>query len=361
MLYAVIMAGGTGTRFWPASRRACPKQLLDLAGGQTMIQSTVNRLKGLVGTDRVLIVTNEQLVPSIRDQLPQLPPSAVLGEPAKRDTAPCIGVAAHWVLQRDPTAVMVVMPADHVIEPVEQFQQAVQYAEQLVERRPSRLVTFGIRPSYPAESFGYIQRGEPLAGTSDAPLQAFQVESFREKPQADVARRYLQQGCYDWNSGIFVWRAQTILEQLRRHEPTMSKHLETIAAALETPLFDSVFHSEFPTIVGKSIDFAVMERATEVVVVEAPFSWDDVGSWQALSRLRGVDDQGNTIRGRHLGIDTEGTIVRSDDEHLVVTVGLKDCLVVHTPDATLVANKHDEERIRQVVRQLEERQWTRFL
>ena len=361
MLYAVIMAGGAGTRFWPASRQACPKQLLDLAGGRTMIQSTVDRLEGLVGIDRLLIVTNEQLVPAIREQLPQLPAVAVLGEPCKRDTAPCIGVAAHWVLHRDPAATMVVMPADHMIYTIEQFQHAVRYAEQLVEQRPSRLVTFGIRPSYPAESFGYIQRGGPLAGTPSPTLQAFQVQSFREKPQADVARQYLEQGCYDWNSGIFVWRAQTVLAELQRHEPAMSGHLQTIAAALDTPQFESVFQQEFAAIQGKSIDFAVMERATEVVVVEAPFAWDDVGSWQALSRLLGVDGEGNTIRGRHLGIDTQGTIVRSDDTHLVVTVGLKDCLVVHTPDATLVAGKQDEERIREVVRQLQQRQWTRFL
>lgn len=361
MLHAVIMAGGSGTRFWPASRRAWPKQLLDLAGGRTMIQATVDRLEGLVDFDRVLIVTNEQLVSAIREQLPQLPPAAVLGEPCKRDTAPCVGVAAQMLLDRDPAAVMVVMPADHVIQPAERFRQAVQYAQQLTEERCTRLVTFGIRPTYPAQSFGYIQRGRPLPAPPDHPLQAFQVQGFREKPQVDVARDYLEQGCYDWNSGIFVWRAATILDELRRHEPQMSRHLQTIGQALHGSDFAAVFRREFSAIVGKSIDYAVMERAQEVVVVEAPFDWDDVGSWQALTRLRGVDAQGNTTRGRHLAIDTQGTIVRSDDDHLVVTVGLRDLLVVHTSDATLVASKHDEERIREVVQQLEERQWTRFL
>ncbi len=295
MLYAVIMAGGAGTRFWPASRRARPKQLLDLAGGRSMIQTTVDRLRGLVDVDRVLIVTNEQLVPVIQQQLPDLPRSAILGEPCKRDTAPCVGVAAHWVRQRDPEGIMVVMPADHLIEPVAEFQQAIRAAQQLVEQRPSRLVTFGIRPTYPAESFGYIQRGEPLDSAKGLSAPAFHVAGFREKPQADVARRYLEEGTFDWNSGIFVWKAQTILDELRRCEPTMAEHLQTIDAAIGSTDFESVFRREFSAIVGKSIDYAVMEHAQETVVLEAPFQWDDVGSWQALARLLGTDDQGNTF------------------------------------------------------------------
>ena len=256
---------------------------------------------------------------------------------------------------------MAVMPADHLIEPIEQFQHAIRFAQRLVQDQPSRLVTFGIRPSYPAESFGYIHRGAPLTLPKKSTLHAFQVLGFREKPQADLARQYLDEGTYDWNSGIFVWRAQTILDELHRWEPRMSTHLQAIGDAWDRPDFETVFQEQFAGIVGKSIDYAVMERASEVVVVEAPFDWDDVGSWQALSRLLGEDAQGNTVRGRHLGIDTSGTIVRTSDEHLVVTVGLQDLLVVHTPDATLVANKRDEERIREVVQQLEKRKWSRYL
>ena len=245
---------------------------------------------------------------------------------------------------------MVFSPAEYVVQPASVFLKAIETAVRMVERFPQWLVTFGIRPTYPAESFGYIQRGEKLTGQD---LPAFRVARFREKPQAEVARQYLEDGNFYWNSGIFVWKSSTILAQLRQHEPSMCAHLDTIAAAFGTSDFDAIFQREFGAIVGKSIDYAVMERAADVAVIETPFEWDDVGSWQALARLRGVDSHGNTIVARHLGIDTRNTIVRGEPDHLIVTLGLEDCLIVHTPDATLVANKHAEERIREVVQQLE--------
>jgi mannose-1-phosphate guanylyltransferase len=361
MIHAVVMAGGAGTRFWPASRRDRPKQLLDLAGERSMIQATVGRFAGWVPPDQTLVVTNQRLVDPVRKQLPELPAESVMGEPCKRDTAPCVGVAAAWVSRHHDEAGIVVTPADHVIQPLSEFRRAIDYAVQLVQQQPSRLVTFGIRPTFPAESFGYIQRGDALAGQpSDAP-QSYRVARFREKPQAEVARQYLADGNFYWNSGIFVWQAKTILEQLHQHEPQMFRHIDAIRQSMGTPDFPEVFQREFASVIGKSVDYAVMERAPDVVVVEAPFEWDDVGSWQALARLSGVDSRGNTIVARHLGIDTEGSIVRGPEDHLIVTVGLKDCLVVHTRDATLVANKHDEERIREVVKELEEQQWNDYL
>ncbi len=354
MLHAVIMAGGAGTRFWPASRRDRPKQLLDLTGSESMMQATVGRFSKWIPDERLLIVTNQRLVESIRSQLPNVPAESVLGEPCKRDTAPCIGVAAGWVMRNDPDATMVVTPSDHVIHPLTAFREAIETAAALVDDNPARLVTFGIRPTYPAESFGYIQRGAPLRASAD---RAYRVERFREKPSAEIAREYLASGDFYWNSGIFVWKARTILDLLRDFEPNMHVHLDRIASAARGPDFETVFRREFTAIVGKSIDYAVMERAPEVIVIEAPFSWDDVGSWQALSRLRGTDEHGNTSSGRHLALDTLGSIVRTSSEHLVVTVGLRDCLVVHTPDATLVANKHSEEQIRDVVQRLEKLGW----
>lgn len=364
MLHAVIMAGGAGTRFWPASRNERPKQLLDLAGGRTMIQATVDRLGDLVPADRVLIVTNQRLVAAIREQLPQLPPGAVLGEPCKRDTAPCIGLAAALVRRYDADATMVVMPSDHVIRPDEVFRGAIQRAAQLVDECPERIVTFGIRPTYPAESFGYIERGVALADPGPAevrPGAAFQVRRFREKPSAEVAKTYVDSGNFYWNSGIFVWKADTIDTALAKFEPQMHSHIRVIAERLGAADFDRVLDREFTAIQGKSIDYAVMERYPDVVVVEAPFEWDDVGSWQSLARNRGQDAAGNTIVGRHLGLNTTGSIIRSDAGHLVVTLGLEDCIVVHTPDATLVANKHDEESIRQVVQLLKDRGWEQYL
>ena len=364
MLHAVIMAGGAGTRFWPASRVATPKQLLALGGGPTLIQATAARLAGLVPPQRILVVTNERLVDAVREQLPELPAEAVLGEPCKRDTAPCIGLAAVLIAQIDPEATLVVMPADHVITTDEQFRVAIDFAAKLVEQRPERIVTFGIRPTYPAESFGYIERDEqPLArstNSSGAPT-AYAVRKFREKPKAETAREFLATGRFYWNSGIFVWKARTILAALEQYEPVMHERLAEIGKAAGRPDFAAVLAREFAAIAGKSIDYAVLERHAETVVVEAPFTWDDVGSWQSLARLLGTDVHGNTIVGKHLGVRTSGSIVRGGDDHLIVTLGLSDCLVVHTPDATLVANKHDEEAIREVVRLLQEQGWEEYL
>ena len=359
MLHAVIMAGGSGTRFWPASTASRPKQLLDLVGGQTMIQATVRRLGQAIPPERVLVVTNERLVAPIREQVPEMPAASVIGEPCKRDTAPCIGLAAIQLAQVDPDATMIVMPADHIIATDEHFQQAMLYAAELVESQPGRIVTFGVRPSYPAEIFGYIERVEADKLADDPPT--YRVAQFREKPNAETAQQFLDAGTFYWNAGIFVWKARTIMEQLAEHEQEMFGHLETIAKAAGTSQYEEVLREEFPKIDGKSIDYAVMERATDVVVVEAPFKWDDVGTWQSLPRLRGVDEKGNTIAGTHLGIDTTGSIIRTKEGHLVVTVGVNDCIVVQTEKATLVANRHDEEKIRQVVEQLKEKGWDEYL
>ncbi|HZZ71862.1 MAG TPA: mannose-1-phosphate guanylyltransferase [Pirellulales bacterium] len=360
MLHAVIMAGGFGTRFWPASRANRPKQLLNLSGPRSMIQATVDRLAGLVPPERILVVTNERLVGPISEQLPELFRSSILGEPCKRDTAPCIGWAAALIAQHDPEGLLVVMPSDHVIPAVAPFQAAIRLGAELVEHEPRRIVTFGIAPTYPAEIFGYVERGEALA-ESTAGLPVYRVKKFREKPPIETARAYLAAGDFYWNSGIFVWRARTILEALAERQPAMFAHLQAIAAAAGTPDQQSVLSREFAAIRPISIDYAVMEQADDVVVVEAPFAWDDVGGWQSLARLHADDENCNTILGKHLGVNTQGTIVRGSDDHLIVTLGLRDCLIVHTPDATLVANKHDEEAIRQVVKQLEARGWDEYL
>jgi mannose-1-phosphate guanylyltransferase len=359
MLHAIIMAGGTGTRFWPASRNDTPKQLLQLVGEQTMLRQTLDRLGELVPRERRLVVTNRRLVEAVQQQLPELPPTAIVGEPCKRDTAACIGLAALLVSRGDRDATLVVMPADHVIRRADKFQAGIAQAAEMVSKAAGRIVTFGIRPTYPAEIFGYIHRGQPIYAAGAAPT--YQVKQFREKPDAITAQEYLQSGEYYWNSGIFVWRAKTILDALRERQREMLKHLEAIVAAWDTPQRDEVFEREFFVISPISIDYAVMEHATDIAVIEAPFDWDDLGGWQSLARLTGSDERGNTIVGKHLGFNTSGTIVRSEGNHLIVTLGLKDCIVVHTPNATLVANKHDEEQIRQVVKELEARDWHQHL
>lgn len=360
MLHAIVMAGGSGTRFWPASRAALPKQLLPLAGERTLLEDTVARLEGLVPPERVLVVTSARLLDAARRQLPQVPEAGLVGEPCKRDTAPCIGLAALLVSRHDPDATMAVMPSDHVITPAAKFQDAIRQAAALVEAAPGRLVTFGIRPTYPAESFGYIQQGAALAVAPGA-APAHVVARFREKPPAQVAAEYLAAGDSLWNAGIFVWKAATILAALRERQPDCLAHLERIAAAWDGPDREAVFAREFAAIKGISIDYAVLEHAADVVVIEAPFTWDDLGGWSAVARQRGVDAEGNTIVGRHLGIESVRTIVHAAGDHLVVTMGLEDMLVVHTPDATLVADRTREEAVRKVVAELEKRGWQEYL
>lgn len=359
MLHATIMAGGAGTRFWPASRKSTPKQLLNLTGPRSMIQVTADRLQGLCPAENLLIVTNEILVDSIAAQLPDVPRESIIGEPAKRDTAPCIGLAAAWIAARDPDATMVVMPADHVIGPDDVFQDALSQASELVDQDPTRIVTFGIKPSYPAEVFGYIERSETqLEGTK---YSTFEVNRFREKPDLATANQFVAAGTFYWNSGIFVWKAKTILEALQKYEPEMSAHIRKIAESIGTPGFAKTLQREFTAIKGKSIDFAVMEHYKNVIVIEAPYQWDDLGNWSALPRLKGVDEAGNTIDGNYLGIDTENSIIRTENGHLIVTIGMKDCIVVHTPDATLVADKHNENAIKEIVAELERRNMQQYL
>jgi mannose-1-phosphate guanylyltransferase len=224
------------------------------------------------------------------------------------------------------------------------------------------LVTFGIQPTYPATTYGYIERGDPerTIKAADGPI-SYRVRHFREKPDLATAQQFLELGGFYWNAGIFVWKAQTILAALAEYEPAMVEQLQPIIAAHGTSGFEQTFQQRFTAIRGKSIDYAVMERHKNVIVLEAPFAWDDVGNWRSLARTRGTDADGNTIVGKHVGLKSSGTIVRTDEQHLVVTVGVKDCIVVHTPDATLVAHKDDEESVRQVVERLKELGWEQFL
>jgi mannose-1-phosphate guanylyltransferase len=367
MLHALIMAGGSGTRFWPASRRNVPKQLLPLVGERSMLRATVDRLESLIPPERIWPSVGRNLVEAVRAELPEVPEQTYVVEPCQRNTAPCIGLAALLMLRDDPDAVMIVLPSDHAIADVAAFQKAVRLAERLVAKPRKQLVTFGIKPTYPSEGFGYIEKAEmitPPQGSFSAiaaDIDVYQVVRFREKPKREQAEEFLAAGNFAWNSGMFVWRADVLVELLRKNEPEMIARLETIAAAYGTPEYEAVLDREFPQIKSISIDYAVMEQAPAIVSIEAPFDWDDAGSWQSLARLRGTDEAGNTIVGRHLGLDTRDTIIRTSDDHLIVTLGLKDLIIVHTPDATLVADKKDEESIRKLTQLLKERGWEGYL
>ena len=360
MLHAVIMAGGSGKRFWPQSRRTRPKQVLPIGGRRPLVAETLARLEGLVPRERTCIVTHESQVAPILGALDVGPPPAVVAEPCGRDTAACIGLAAVHVRRADPDAVMLVMPADQVIRPVERFQEVMRAAVEVVDQDDA-LVTFGIKPSYPATGYGYIHRGARIAEIGDVPVH--EVSRFREKPARETAEDYLASGDYYWNSGIFCWRAATILDCLRRFTPELHQALERIAGAIATPPESTVLREAYEPLEKISIDYAVMEKAESIRVVEADFEWSDVGSWASVARLRAdqADPDGNLVVGDAELIDTADSLVIGEGGHLIGVIGLDDVIVVHTPDATLVCSKDRAEEVKQLVDALERKGLDKYL
>jgi len=363
--YLVIMAGGSGTRFWPESRRAKPKQFLTLAGQRSLLQQASDRARPWIPAERMRVVTNADHLSETQRQLPDLAREHILLEPCGRNTAPCIGLAAWQVWQQDPAALLLVTPADHLIRPENAFQATVERAARLIERSPQASVLFGIQPSYPATGYGYIERGPTMV---NAQGEAWLVRTFREKPNEETARQFLETGNFYWNSGIFVWRAARILELLREFQSEIYSGLERLAARAKTAGWETAINEEFAKLPSISIDNGVLEplaarQSTDdsVVVIPASFEWDDVGSWQALPKVLGTDSHGNTITGATCQIDTRDCVIRSAGDHLVATIGLKDFVVVHTHDATLIAPKGDEAALRNLVALLKERGYDKFL
>lgn len=364
MLHAVVMSGGSGTRFWPKSRKAHPKQLLPIVGETSMIRDTVDRVRPWIAPEQTWVVTNRAQQKGTAAELPEVPAGQILIEPQGRNTAPCIGLAAMALTVVDPEAVMLVMPADHVIHPAESFQRAVGDAVAAVEENPDRFVLFGVPPAYPSVSFGYIERAEPAA---DAGKGLYPVASFREKPVEQVAEEYVRSGKFYWNCGIFTWRADRFLQALERFEPDMSTRLEKLRPAFQTDHWHNQLQIEFPQMRSVSVDVAVLERAAtteggqNVFVIEAPFEWDDVGAWQSLPRRLGQDECGNTLQGTVCAMESSGNIISTTKDHLVATFGVDDLVIVHTEDATLVARKDDETALRKLIDRLKKDGYEQYL
>jgi mannose-1-phosphate guanylyltransferase len=359
MLHAIIMAGGSGTRFWPKSRRDRPKQLLNLYGDATMLQQTVARIEPLVPAERVVIVTGADQAAATRAQLPQLPAGNIIAEPCPRDTAPCVGLAAWVVQKRDPQGTMIVMPADHVIEPAETFLNTVRAAVSVIEDDPSTLITFGIKPTRPETGYGYIERGELLESRQGVPVN--RVVQFREKPDRATAENFLASGNFAWNSGIFLWKARTILEELGRHQPRLAASLARVGAGLGTPAEPDLLVEEFPGMDRVPIDKAVMEKASNVRVLEVGYDWNDVGDWRALATLLARDAHGNATQGDVIARDTTNSIIVSDDGGLIATIGLDDVVVIQSGKATLVARRDQLDKLKGLVEGLGEKGYGKYL
>jgi mannose-1-phosphate guanylyltransferase len=361
MQYGVIMAGGAGTRLWPLSRLQRPKQLLNVVRGKSLLRLSYERLRTVLPADRIYVCTNADYIQSVAEQLPEVPAGNLLGEPAGRDTANAVGFAAAVIRKRDKDAVTAFVTADHVIEPVEKFAGALRAAFDVVMHRPNSLVTFGIVPTFGHTGLGYVQRGEALPiATNPA---SYRVQAFKEKPDKQTADRYVESGRYYWNSGMFVWRADTVLGELEAFLPECYAGYEKIAAAWGTPEQDAVLRAVYPGLKKISIDYGVMEPAgqgkgkSQVAVVEMPISWLDVGSFPALAETLEVDDHNNSISpGRVELMDSDDCVVISDEPgHLICTIGLSDVVVVHTKDATLICPKGEAQKIKDMVARLKER------
>ena len=360
-LYAVILAGGSGTRFWPMSRERFPKQLLQIIGEETLIQQTVRRVLKSVHVNQICVVTNHFQAESIKLQLSEwkddLANNFVL-EPEGRNTAPAIGLAALRLIRRDPDATMLVLPADHVIHGDAKFKNAISLGYQLAQK--GNLVTFGIQPSKPETGYGYIQPNRRARLGKQGRLSGYKVARFVEKPDLKKAQRYLQSGNYYWNSGIFLWRASTVLEEFGRHQPALLRGLKAIDDMMESGQLGNLFATRYKKLPSVSIDYGIMEQSAHSAVVPVDFSWSDVGSWGSLEDVSSRDKRGNVKTGNVVDLDSENTVFFTD-KRLVGAIGLSDMVVVDTPDATLVCPKSRSQDVKKLVEELKRRRAPEYL
>lgn len=334
-VYVVIMAGGRGERFWPLSKPEKPKPFIKILGSRTMIQQTVARILPWISPQQILVVLGKEHLPLAREQLPQIPLQNFIIEPIGRDTAPCIGLASLYVENRDPDSIMVVLAADHSIPDQDKFLQTLSVSVKAAQQE-SCIVTLGVKPTRPETGYGYILAGS-LKGTL-LNQAVFEVKKFVEKPDLATAMKYLEEGCYYWNSGMFTWKTKVIQNLLNLYMPALWQGLERIKRYLGSPEEEEVLKQEFPHFEPISIDFGVLEKAPRVLVIPADFSWDDVGTWKALDRVLPADEHGNIVVGQHRGLDTKGCIIHAEDT-LVVTFGISDLVIVSAQGKVLVCHK----------------------
>jgi mannose-1-phosphate guanylyltransferase len=349
-VYALILAGGSGTRLWPHSRSTRPKQFLSIAGERTMLQETVERTRSILPPERIYVATGADYADLVAEQLPEVPREQILVEPAGRSTAPCIGLAALHLLRRDPDAVMAVLSADHQVEQAERFCTALTVAAGAAQQ--GYLVTLGIEPRAASTGYGYIRRGDVLFQEGAQPIH--RVDAFVEKPDAERARAYIESGCYYWNAGIFVWRADRILQELAVHRRAVFSRLAQINAAIGTPHEQEVLAAVWHDMENVAIDVAVMEQTTQAAVIPADLGWSDVGDWAALADTLPRDSHGNAIVGSYIGVDTHNSLIYGNGR-VVAAIGVEDLLIIDTHDVVLICPRARAQDVKTIVAQVRER------
>ena len=345
-IYTLILAGGSGERFWPLSRRARPKQLLRLVSNKTLLEETLARLEGFIPPERILILTNREQESAVRKLLSNFPKENIVAEPAKRDTAAAVALGTGWVTARDHAAIMLVLPADHVIKNRTAFQETLALASDAAEET-SELVTIGIKPTWACPGFGYIELGKPVHLRKRPDRDAIhRVLRFREKPNLDLAESFLRKGNFRWNAGMFVWSVPTVLSEFNRHAPELADFISQVGAPGN---FEKALSERFSKLPRISFDYAIMEKTDRVLVVEASFDWDDIGSWRAVANYFEKDKQGNAANRAITTLDSSNNIVFEEDGTSIALLGVHDLIVVRTPDALLICHRHEAERIKDLI------------
>ncbi len=347
MYWAVIMAGGTGTRLWPLSRENHPKQSLKLVGDKTMFQHSVHRLTSMFREDRILVVTRAEYKTLLHEQAPQIPAANFLLEPEGRGTAPAIGLAAVYLQKHDPDATMAILTADHFIADTSTFLEALKAAEMIAGK--GCMVTLGIKPTSPSTAYGYIEQDQLLEQING--LAAYQVRRFIEKPDQETALQMVTRGGYSWNSGMFVWQVSRIMQEFQTHMPDLSQALSRIAQCTHTADYQQNIAQIWQQVKKETIDYGIMEKASRIAVIPISMGWVDVGSWTSLDQLHTPDAKGNVWTVPHIAIDTHNTIAMGISQKLIATIGIGDLIIIDSQDALLVCAKSREQEVKKVVSQ----------
>ncbi len=356
-MFAVIMAGGRGTRFWPLSRTKKPKHLLNITGKRSIIQQTVDRIKSYIDEDDIYVVTVATHADDLAAQLPNLPRENIIVEPMGRNTAPCIGLASLYLKKKDPNDTMVVLPADHLIRGEKEFIETLAAAGEMA-KRTSSLITIGITPTGPETGYGYIEKGKRV-GTAGG-RDIYGVGSFREKPEIETAQAFVQDGNFLWNSGMFIWKVSTILEEIERLLPDLYEALVEMEGAIGSKGEKEKIHDIYEGVTPISIDYGVMEKADNVLLIKGNFGWSDIGSWDALWEILDKDHYENAVIGSHISVESSANLVYSPHK-LVTLVGVKDIIVVETEDSIMVCKRGSSQDVKKAVEILEKEKMEDYL